>query len=471
MSLICALPLEMRLKILEFCTRKDLLSMTLCNSVLCADIRPILWKNVKVNERDLQLHSTSVANMFTLLLNTTSINFMGKGYDSPFVSDEEEEQQDTYWDNSTINDPILFTDEERNGSVSFGFALILNHCKERLKSLEFTGFMVRDGLGFAANTLNNLELLHLACVRLSHAHWDTLSYFRTLKKVIIMDCDVIDDHVKRLCTSNHLLEELELEVCEELTGICLENIPLLSHLRQLNVRSMYDFPAYLLGMPKQNNLLRMDMGYTEVDDEFFSTISTSVPQLKFLKIPQTNITDVGLSFISKLQMLESLDISDCQVTDVGAKYVPNLVSLKHLNMNRCRKVTNAGVFHIAKLRKLNKLDMGGFSQITDIAVSYISNVSSLRVLELQGCALLTDTSLQHISKLKHLHKLNIALNRQLTKVGMEHISGMKHLKWVVCFYCGFSSDQMTMDALRSAKGPGFSSNWADIIRLSPLSEK
>ena len=87
-----------------------------------------------------------------------------------------------------------------------------------------------------------------------------------------------------------------------------------------------------------------------------------------LDLSFTRITDAGLKDIAKLQKLELLDLVYCeQITAVGLKEVAKLQNLTRLYLNRT-KITDAGLKEVAKLQQLRGISLTN-TKITDAGVA------------------------------------------------------------------------------------------------------
>jgi len=75
------------------------------------------------------------------------------------------------------------------------------------------------------------------------------------------------------------------------------------------------------------------------------------PQLIWLKLHNTNITDEALSSIGQLINLTKLDLSNTAVTDRGLQKLASMINLQYLNLVG----TNVSAAGVSQLKGLNKL--------------------------------------------------------------------------------------------------------------------
>merc|ERR1712147_331926 len=247
--------------------------MVVCSRQCCNDIQPILWTNIQIHENFLQ---SDVSNKLVHLRHTNNLKFMAKGYNSPRDSDYGDDCNDDYYDSDEEIPEDPLTDTKPSGYSVFSFTRIILAFSEshHTSLLKCTAFMVRDGLIFASETLTNLEELDLCSIDLSSKCWEALCLFRTLKRLRIANCNISDDDVNNVCASVSTLDDLELDVCGDITGLCLMNTPFATRLHRVAVTSMLYFPDNIYSMPKHSNILHVDFGYTRIGDGFLSTLST-----------------------------------------------------------------------------------------------------------------------------------------------------------------------------------------------------
>ena len=86
---------------------------------------------------------------------------------------------------------------------------------------------------------------------------------------------------------------------------------------------------------------------------------SSFVNLKELMISDNyEITDLGMSYLRNLTLLEKLNVSDNDISDVGISYLSNLVMLKELNISGT-KMTDLGMSYFRNLIVLQKLYVSG----------------------------------------------------------------------------------------------------------------
>ena len=90
------------------------------------------------------------------------------------------------------------------------------------------------------------------------------------------------------------------------------------------------------------------------NDEGLKPLTGVAPQLAWLDVSKTQITDAGLAEIGKLGNLTRLHLEKTGVTDAGMPHLAKLSKLEYLNLYGT-KVTDAGVAELKGLKNLKKL--------------------------------------------------------------------------------------------------------------------
>lgn len=138
-------------------------------------------------------------------------------------------------------------------------------------------------------------------------------------------------------------------------------------------------------------------------------------------------TDEALQWIPKFPKLNRLFLKEGQATDEGLRHVAELSDLETFFAWDAPHLTDAGVEHLAKLRKLRRIHING-SQIGDGALKVFGGLKNLEDLSLQGNQF-TDGGIPHLSHLKSLKSLWIGLSQtKLSEVMVPHLSRLENLE-------------------------------------------
>ncbi len=168
-----------------------------------------------------------------------------------------------------------------------------------------------------------------------------------------------------------------------------------------------------LGIPQTN---MSDSGV-----QFFSGLR----HLRVLWMQNTHISDVGLEVICGLPALRELLLSGTGVTDRGLPALSRLPFLHDLELGRCKGVTNSGVASLPLSNKWNFLSLAE-TPITDDCVDHIIQMSTLRRLDLGGTTV-SNRAVEKLPTLNALENLNLSGTPNITDACIDHISLMHPL--------------------------------------------
>ena len=155
--------------------------------------------------------------------------------------------------------------------------------------------------------------------------------------------------------------------------------------------------------------------------------SLPAPKTEFgLDLIDTEITDVDLKEVSKLQQLTTLDLSNCyQITDAGLKEVAKLKRLSSLNLSIFQftspRITDKSLKEVSKLLRLTTLNLSNRRQITDNGLKELVKLQQLSSLNLADTKI-TDAGLKEVSKLQKLYSLNLSGCKQITNKGLKEVA-------------------------------------------------
>ena len=95
-----------------------------------------------------------------------------------------------------------------------------------------------------------------------------------------------------------------------------------------------------------------------------------------------------------------------------------LEKVTRLILNGTKKVTDAGLKEVAKLKRLKGLYLEG-TEITDAALKEVAKLKQLNFLAL-NLTLITDAGLKEVAKLKQLRFVNLK-DTKVTKAGVDQL--------------------------------------------------
>jgi len=146
-----------------------------------------------------------------------------------------------------------------------------------------------------------------------------------------------------------------------------------------------------------------------------------------LDLARSEITDAGLTHLTKFTNLQELNLSGTQVSGAGVVHLGKLTSLQVLDLEGTR-VTDAGLEHLAKLTNLQSLVLAD-TQVSDAELAYVAKLTNLQDLNLKGTRV-GDAGLIHLTKLTNLQSLDLA-GTKVGDAGLAHLAKLTNLQKLV----------------------------------------
>ena len=172
---------------------------------------------------------------------------------------------------------------------------------------------------------------------------------------------------------------------------------------------------------KKPRMLQLGMAY---DDDLPHI--ENLPNLEYLYLRCSQITDAGLEHLQNAVELQVLDLDSTAVTGEGLVYLKNLTKLRQLDLSGT-KVTDATLTNLKVLPQLEILSLDG-TKIGDAAMDHIAALTQLRELKLNRTRI-TDAGLVRLKTLKQLKRLEIS-STDITDAGLSHLKALTELRWL-----------------------------------------
>jgi len=129
------------------------------------------------------------------------------------------------------------------------------------------------------------------------------------------------------------------------------------------------------------------------------------PSLRRLRIAGSGIDDAGLIQLAKMQKLELLDLTGCEkLTSVGIEAIGNIASLRNLRVSG-PAVTDPAIASFSRLSNVAALSLQQ-TAVTDNGLRVVDSMTGLKELNLYGTTV-TDSCLATIAALPSLQKLRL----------------------------------------------------------------
>ncbi len=285
--------------------------------------------------------------------------------------------------------------------------------------------------------LENVERIDLSYTWISDRGMERLEPLRNVRELSLYYCDYITDGGVIPLKGWSKLESLNLEGAD-VTSRSFEHIANLESLRVLHV------------------------GHSRVEDEGFENLAPLVeleeigfggnkmsgralPLLKMLPslrrvtiggLQRTDsglwgvdLTDFNLDRIAELTELEELDLHDSKIRDRGLERLSGLTKLRKLDLSGTL-VGATGAPQLAKLRNLESLRLWRCKQVGDETAATLARLPRLETLDLAGSAL-TDDGLETLAAIATLRYLYVA-DTGVTQEAVERFRRLNpriHVSW------------------------------------------
>jgi tetratricopeptide (TPR) repeat protein len=171
-----------------------------------------------------------------------------------------------------------------------------------------------------------------------------------------------------------------------------------------------------------------DQGYNLLGRDYFCGVGGVDLDLR------TDITP-ALSRLADLPGVEYLSLDDALDRDLRA--VGRASDLRTLELDGSG-LTDEGLQHLSRLRRLAYLYLGGNQGVTDEGLKALSGLSQLELLDLSGTRV-HDEGLRHLRGLKMLSKLDLTCT-PVTDAAIDDIVALPALKQIFLIYTGLTAD-------------------------------
>jgi Leucine-rich repeat (LRR) protein len=139
------------------------------------------------------------------------------------------------------------------------------------------------------------------------------------------------------------------------------------------------------------------------------------------------VTDTDLRKLMTLPDLKYLDLSLTRITDQGMQEIRNLPGIVELNLHFAEYVTDEGLAAIKGWKRLKRLNVHG-AKISDTTLDHISGIATLESVNV-GSAMVTDVGLERLSGLPNLKELTMGGN-EVGDAGLQALRQMPGLTYL-----------------------------------------
>jgi serine/threonine protein kinase len=261
-----------------------------------------------------------------------------------------------------------------------------------------------QGLTALANVkaLNELDLT--GCKRLTDEAFKLVAQLTHLETLILSESSAGDTALKHVARLPNL-HTLNLAQC----GVTEAGLAFLKPLRRtLTTLYLNGLDLSAVGVSHLASLRQLEclvLNHTPLSDAGLAVL-TGLTKLEYLNLDSTRVTDEGVALLSKLTRLDNVDLSCTAVTDRGLEHVAGLRKLEWLWLGGCKGITDGGLAALRALKKLELLSVPD-TAVTDAGVEFLRAVPRLADISLEGCAGVTDASIDHLLAMANLTEVDL----------------------------------------------------------------
>jgi len=139
------------------------------------------------------------------------------------------------------------------------------------------------------------------------------------------------------------------------------------------------------------------------------------------------VTDTDLRKLLQMPNLSYLDLSLTRITDQGMQDIKGLQGIVDLNLNFAEYVTDEGLAAIKEWKKLKRLNVQG-TKISDTTLEHIAGITTLESVN-AGTAMVTDVGIERLVSLTNLKELTVGGNK-LSDNGLQALRQMPGLTFL-----------------------------------------
>ncbi|MCH2124142.1 MAG: hypothetical protein MK165_05085 [Pirellulaceae bacterium] len=284
--------------------------------------------------------------------------------------------------------------------------------------VNFRGLTIDDSILTHLPSLPKLQSVLLNETAISDEGLVGISGLTAIRNLDMRGCGISNDAMKHL-TGLSTLVALRLSGKNGATTIDDEALADIAKLPKLKVLAL-DF-LWISGdglslLEPSEQLTELYLAKTLVDDDAMAIIKDRFPNLKKLRVAQTQISTAGLSHLTELANLEDLDLSENSLLfDDAMEPVGQMTQLQRLNLWRVA-ITDTGVGQLVGLTKLRWLNLDN-TQLSDGGLEYLAAMSELAFLHL-GSTAISDAGLTHLERLTQLEDLKVT-RTAITEAGAK----------------------------------------------------
>lgn len=149
-------------------------------------------------------------------------------------------------------------------------------------------------------------------------------------------------------------------------------------------------------------LIGVDLASLPITDDEIRALLRQNPDLEWLNLNETNVTDEVLDDVAVASNLSELCVSNTAITDTGLSHLSRATRLTKLSLAGTA-ITDHGLIHLKALPNLRRLDIQN-TPITDTGLASLHGLSQLKSLLVEG----TLVTPQEFDRIQRLTKIRSA---------------------------------------------------------------
>lgn len=201
-----------------------------------------------------------------------------------------------------------------------------------------------------------------------------------LRKLDLSVCHSLNDEsLAMLCDRFCVLEELNLDLCKNLTDVGFQNLRYLSWTLQIFNASGTNIDTGLVGLSEMKFLRELDLSHChKLSNQSLINLS-GVSSLNILDISNCyTMTHDWIKYIVSLKNIKTLDVH-C-IDDIDMKFLGEMTSLHNLIIHDAYKISAVGIKYLQALSQLYCLKLYNCFTI-ELLIKEIGGITSLHTLE------------------------------------------------------------------------------------------
>ena len=140
------------------------------------------------------------------------------------------------------------------------------------------------------------------------------------------------------------------------TALLIPKLPSVPVADQNAVKELRNLGVLVMPIAQNTNALYVNASYVgkSFDDSSMKMLLPLTPQILWLNLARTSISDKSMPSLAKLELLERLHAENTSISDASTKEIAKLSNLRYLNLYGT-KISDASIVNLRKLSRLEKV--------------------------------------------------------------------------------------------------------------------